>query len=614
MAGGKSDKKRQRKSLDGLSKPSKRSRDNTKKSKTYLEKDEEELALEKLVFGDIDGFESSLRHLDLDTYLEELNQQNMIHEMGTSDDGDIDGDSEEESEEEEEETADLAALDDAQLFVLDDPNGDTKESSNNSDSNSNSDDNDSDSDSDNDSDSSIGEESDDPNEILDVNGGRAAWIDSDDERLQISLVNNSRLKKLRRSIEEDYVSGKEYAKRLRTRFEKVYPVPEWAKESKKEESESDMELDSDDEEENERGGKGADPLSMLLQTSARYVSQKKSKMLPATILDIERLSDANQAAPSLAVIQSLHFHPTHPLLISGGFDQTLRIYHIDGKKNPLVSSLHVRRLPFKTALFHPDGVRVLAGGAKKNFRIWDIETGNVVKVTNLYGHDDNQPNFERFKVSPCGKYIALIGVQGWMNILSATTGQWIAGAKIDDDISDLVWYGDGSGVILANKHGDVWEWDVKTRTFSKRWKDEGGIGITKIAIGGKGDRWLAIGSSNGIVNVYDRKTVQAGGAETGLFGEPLVYKPRSVLKQLVTTITSLEISPDGQILAMASDQKQNSLKLVHIPTFTAFKNWPTANTPLGKVTAVAFTPGGEMISVGNQAGRARLWRLNHYIS
>lgn len=124
-----------------------------------------------------------------------------------------------------------------------------------------------------------------------------------------SLVDNSRLKKLRKTISEDYVSGKEYARRLRARFEKVYPVPEWAKEPESGNEDSDGDIYSDDEEDGKGGRVGADPLSQLLQTSARYVSNKKTKLLPPTMLDIERLSDANQAAPSLAVLQSMHFHP-----------------------------------------------------------------------------------------------------------------------------------------------------------------------------------------------------------------------------------------------------------------------------------------------------------------
>lgn len=43
----------------------------------------------------------------------------------------------------------------------------------------------------------------------------AAWEDSDDDRIMISLASNPRLRKLRRDEAEDVVSGREYIKRLR---------------------------------------------------------------------------------------------------------------------------------------------------------------------------------------------------------------------------------------------------------------------------------------------------------------------------------------------------------------------------------------------------------------
>lgn len=46
-------------------------------------------------------------------------------------------------------------------------------------------------------------------------GGKAAWEDSDDERIMVSLANNARLRKLRTYEGEDVVNGKEYTKRLR---------------------------------------------------------------------------------------------------------------------------------------------------------------------------------------------------------------------------------------------------------------------------------------------------------------------------------------------------------------------------------------------------------------
>lgn len=538
-----------------------------------LGKDEEELSLEKLVFGDEDGFESSLRDLDLENFL------NDDHEGLSDAEAAV-----EESESAEEDEEAVAGLDDAQLFFVD---NDASMSE--------------------DGDESEEESDDNPDDILDVNGGRAAWVDSDDERLEISLVDNKRLRKLRVNAREDVVSGKVYAKRLRTRFEKIYPPPLWAQEKVPDSnSDEEMDLDSDDE------LTTSDPLAKLLQSTSRYISTAKARLLPSSTIDIDRLKDANYSAPSKGAIQSLQFHPSHPILLTTGFDQTLRLYHIDGKKNPLATSLYVRRSPFKMALFHSDGKRVFAGGRRKQMHIWDIESGNVTKMSTLYGHDQFQQTMERFKLSPCGRYIGLIGTEGWLNVMSASSGQWVAGAKIEGEIADIAWYYNGNGVVILNTTGDVWEWDSQRRAFSGRWRDEGAVGSSVIALGGKDNRWCAVGSESGIVNIYDRQSLQGGGSTSTPDGEPLVYKPRSTLQQLTTAVTTLVFSPDAQILAMASKNKPDALRLVHVPSFTVFRNWPTTATPLGRVTDLAFTPGGEMMSVGNLAGKARLWKFNHY--
>lgn len=549
-----------------------------KKNGSLKGKDEEEILLEKAVFGDMDGFESGLRDLDLETFLD------------TKDETDSEGDRTDETRDEsEEEGEDVAGLEDSQLFFVDD---DVHMSENNGDDSSDSE--------------SSEEEADD---ILDVNGGRAAWIDSDDERLEISLLSSNRLKKLRKTIDEDAVSGRDYVKRLRARFEKIYPIPLWAKEkSLDDNSEDDDEMDIDTEDED--APISSDPLAKLLQSTSRYISTKQSKLLPPGNIDIDRLKDANHAARSVGAIQGMQFHPTHPLLLSAGFDQTIRLYHIDGKSNPLVTSLHFKKSPFTTALFHPDGQTVFAGGKRKHIQTWNIQDGSVTKMSNLGGHDQFQPSMEHFKISPCGRYVAIIGTEGWVSILSAKTGQWYAGAKAEGKVTNIAWFTEGKGLAILTTSGDVWEWDTQLKRFTGRWKDDGGIDATVIAIGGASNRWCAIGTGSGIVSVYDRQSLQGGLVSSS--GEPVVYKPKAVLEQLVTPITTLEFSPDGQILVMASKNKPDALKLVHVPSFTVFKNWPTNATPLGRVTSVAFSPGGELLSIGNLAGKARLWKFNHF--
>lgn len=48
---------------------------------------------------------------------------------------------------------------------------------------------------------------------------------------------------------------------------------------------------------------------------------------------------------------------------------------------------------------------------------------------------------------------------------------------------------------------------------------------------------------------------------------------------------------------------------VHLPSCTVYRNWPTSNTPLGRISSVAISPNSDMLAVGNEQGRIRLWEI-----
>lgn len=81
---------------------------------------------------------------------------------------------------------------------------------------------------------------------------------------------------------------------------------------------------------------------------------------------------------------------------------------------------------------------------------------------------------------------------------------------------------------------------------------------------------------------------------------------------LTTRITSMQFNPSSEILALASRNKVDSLKLVHLPSMSVFSNWPTAKTPLGQVSAVDFSRNSEYIAIGNHKGKVLLYNLGHY--
>ncbi|KAL8737070.1 MAG: hypothetical protein Q9181_002055 [Wetmoreana brouardii] len=434
----------------------------------------------------------------------------------------------------------------------------------------------------------------------------AAWHDSDDERIVVSLQTNPRLRKLRNYEDEDLVNGKEYTKRLRRQFERLYPVPRWATQSRTRKGahrsrhgspsasdDSSPRSDSEDEMLVDSGALSAPPLAKLLQRPNALIQQRQNvpkgkRKLQPEVIDIQRTKDVGEA------------QPVRP--------ETLNIIHLKTHAN--------ERNTTTSSFLPPNGSKILFAGRRRFFHSWDLGTGRVEKISRIYGHQSEQKSMERFKLSPCGRWIGLVGSQrkggGLINVLDAHTNQWIAEVRVESmgGVADFAWWSDGEGMTVLGKGGEAVEWDGRQRQVLVRWVDEGAVGTTVVAMGGHGngardmggDRWIAVGSSSGIVNIYDRKSWGPG-------NQPASPKPTRVFDQLTTPTSHLAFSPDGQLMMMASRWKRDALRLVHLPSCTVYKNWPTSSTPLGRITAVAFSPGSEMVAVANEQGKIRLWEI-----
>ncbi|KAL2124632.1 hypothetical protein VTJ04DRAFT_997 [Mycothermus thermophilus] len=480
-----------------------------------------------------------------------------------------------------------------------------------------------------------------------------AWQDSDDERLTVSLAGHTRLRKLRVAEAEDVVTGTEYVRRLRQQYLRLYPQPEWAKgtgtkrrrrssaASEDSSANSDMEADSDAE-----SIDGPSPLDAFLRNANSFAagsdsSRKRRKLRPETI-DIQRTRDIPDTHK--AAVSTLAFHPRRPILLSASTSSVMFLHQLDASAyptpHPMLTSVQVRRTDIRRAAFvGPEGSDIVFAGRRRYFHTWNLASGNVTKVSRIHGHQREHRTMERLRPSPCGRYIAVAASDkkggGMLNILSAATMQWIAQARIDSrgGVSDFAWWSDGNGLTIAGKDGRVTEWSVAARRTVGIWRDEGSIGGTVIALGGRGgpaeiggDRWVAVGNNSGILNLYDRselvvkpkpgagKEGEGSGSGEGKKEKSAVEikalpEPRRAFEQLTTAISAVAFAPDGQLLAFASQHKKDALRLVHLPSCTVYRNWPTEQTPLGRVSAVAFSPAGDLLAVGNDVGKIRLWEI-----
>ncbi|OKL55625.1 hypothetical protein UA08_09086 [Talaromyces atroroseus] len=571
------------------------------------QKDEVEEKLEKLLFGDDDGFRAALKNHG------EQRSTDLVM-LSDKEDGEGDGDIEENMD-------DVA---DADLFFLDSGAVEAQDGG------------------------------DYPSDVLAIEGKDeagivsrpAVWVDSDDERMAISLAGHKRLRKLRIAESDDVVSGTEYIRRLRTQYLRLHPTPDWAnpeikrKHRKKrsgsssgsEDGLSGSEMDTDDD-----ADVSVKPLAKLLQGAGDLVRGSEGDMagkpvkLRQEVIDIQRLKDVGGVQPSS--IDSLSFHPHYSLLLSSGPASTLWLHHISPNAptpSSLLTSLQIRKTPLTTSAFAPSGNRIFASGRRRFFHVWDLDSGKIEKVNPAADRKEEQKSMEKFKLSPCGRYVALIGSArkggGVINVLDATTAQWIAQVRVDGigGVADFAWWSDGNGMVIASKNGEISEYDIRQRRVVCRWTDAGAVGTTVVALGGLSgrphlgaDRWVAIGSSSGIVNVYDRKpwqgaALQAEQSKKLKIEDAIPSNPTPVraLEQLTTSITQIVFAPDGQFMVMASRWKRDALRLVHLPSCTVYRNWPTSNTPFGRISSVAISPQSNLLAVANEQGKIRLWEIN----
>ena len=409
------------------------------------------------------------------------------------------------------------------------------------------------------------------------------------------------------------------------------------------------------------------PLAELLRSADSLIDTSRTpksspfKLRPE-IIDIHRLKDVTSSSP--AAITVLSFHERLPLLLAtAGPASTVYLHHISPQSptpNPLLTSLYLRNTPLHSVEFRPsqphsqiqveeDQTQIFLSSRRRYMHTWQLSSGHITRHTRpIYGNKAaraSQRTLESFHLSPCGRYIAFVGSSrkggGVINVLDASTMQWFCACRVEGrgGIADFAWWTDGTGMAVLSKSGEVSEFSVEERRIVARWIDEGNVGPTTIIIGGRSgkkggmvgpDRWIATGSTSGIVNIYNRSGWGHASADTSTPSSmidasnafiPTEPSPARTLEQLTTPISSLTMSPDGQLLIIASRWKKDALRLVHLSTCTVYRNWPTAATPLGRITSVAVTSwGGDRNSggpdgkglwlcVGNEKGKIGMWEI-----
>lgn len=428
---------------------------------------------------------------------------------------------------------------------------------------------------------------------------KPVWVDDEEEKTSIRLASVNRLRKLRKEEGEDVVSGSTYVERLRAQHAKLNPGTEWAQIDPQGRSYSSDDEDSDAEGKNidDYGSKDVKLVDDILQSNEDLVVKSCTKLLPG-LLEYSKLVDANAVDPSNAPINSVQFHRNSQLLLVGGLDKKLRFFQVDGKRNTKIQSIFLEDFPIRKSSFLPNGSQVIISGRRKFFHVLDLVKASVDKVGPLVGREEK--SLESFEVSPDSNTIAILGNEGYILLVSSKTKELIGTLKMNGTVRSVAFTDDGHQLLSSGGDGQIYHWDLRTRTCIHKGVDEGSINGTALCSSPNGSLF-ASGSDSGIVNVYNRQEFLGG-----------KRKPIKAIENLTTKVDFMKFNHDAQILAIGSSMKKNSSKLIHIPSFTVFSNWPSPNRAVHYPRCLDFSPHGGFMALGNAEGKVLLYKLHHY--
>ncbi|XP_050325503.1 U3 small nucleolar RNA-associated protein 18 homolog [Bactrocera neohumeralis] len=410
-------------------------------------------------------------------------------------------------------------------------------------------------------------------DLKDSRKRKPAWTDADDTDITLGEVKRpTRFSGPHNHLRQD----KSYKEYLTARYVRTVPQPKWAELDNKKVSE-----DAEDE--------------ALLQTVG-FVAKPDTNTLRQTHIEFKRLKDLNRATYAEGSISSIQFIPKSTATLVTGTSGIATIYSIDGVKNEKLHNIRFDKFPIMCARLKPCGTKAIFGSTKRIYYVYDLLSAQEMR----YKLPEEVTTLRNFRISPCGRYMAVAGRFGNMHLFDAFSQELIHTFKQNDDVASMCFTADSKNIVCSSLSSKINIFSLTMQRLAHSFIDDGCLKGSAMDLS-LDQRLLATGSMEGVVNVYDFQKLQLS----------TTPKPEKTFLNLRTGISDVKFNHTAEILAMSSVEVESAVKLAHFPSATVFANFPRKDD-MGKIRVVEFSPNSAYLALGSTTKKVSLMRLKHY--
>ena len=286
-------------------------------------------------------------------------------------------------------------------------------------------------------------------------------------------------------------------------------------------------------------------------------------------------------APSVAGKSANNLTESSYLLASSGEDGTIKLWSVNGDSSKQLKNIQGDEARITKLTFSPDGSNIATASENGIVKLWRTSDGSLL---NYY---PTKAEINDLSYSPDGQFLATAEANGQLNIWNAD-GIWQQTLnEHGGQFLSLSFHPDGHTLASASSDKTVTIWQVRKPAFLANG------GIYSIAVSPVSPEIFAATGWSGEIELWRKKADNS---------RELIF----TLPGHDTTVTQIQFSPDGNILASASWDR--TIKLWRIDDGTLIT---TLTGHQDGINSIAFAWGeqGYLLASGSADKTIRLWSI-----